>query len=197
MLTKSYLPSSGNPPVEVKRSTANIFSGDAIIAIDHQNFIGTQFDRFYPENGFFDGELYPLIDWFPVVTGLTSFFGTNTSVMAFADWDRNPIYQSDLDQAGVEMINESDYPAKNIDFRMTTETMFRALTNSKIQRVILLTHDGDFSHMAKKLQDSGRIVIAIGIRDMAISSKLFAACDAVYKIDPPLPVCRQLSCLIA
>lgn len=194
---KNVYTGGANQPHAVKVPITDTVSGEAMLAIDHQNIIGTQCDRFYRDGASFDGDQFRLIDWATVVRELKNFFGPITSAMAFADWNHNAIYEADLAQSGVELVHAPDFPHKNVDFKMTAVTVARALRNPRTKRVILLTHDGDFAHLADALRASGRSVICVGIREMAISRDLFNVCDAVYKISPTLPVRRRFSCLYA
>lgn len=184
-------------PYAVKVPITDTVSGEAMLAIDHQNIIGTQSDRFYRDGASFDGDQFRLIDWATVVRELKNFFGPITSAMAFADWNHNAIYEADLVQSGVELVHAPDFPHKNVDFKMTAVTVARALSNPSTKRVILLTHDGDFAHLADALRASGLSVICVGIREMGISRDLFKVCDAVYKISPTLPARRNCSYLHA
>lgn len=188
---------TANRPHAIKGPSIDIISGEAMIAIDHQNIIGTQFDRYSGEDAIFDGDTFRLIDWATVIRELKNFFGPINSAMAFADWNHNGIYQSDLVHSGVELVHAPDFPQKNVDLKMTAVTAAHVMSDPRIKRVILLTHDGDFAHLAEALRSSGRIVIGVGIRDMGISAKLFSVCDAVYKISPTLPARHNCSYLHA
>jgi hypothetical protein len=177
-------------PVQVKDTSADLFSGDALIAIDHQNMIGTQLNSLRGEGAYFDAQ-EELINWPSVLGGLKQFFSPVDSMISFADWDRNAVYIDDLARAGVKMVSASDAWEKNVDFKMTTTVSILAAQMKVVKRVILLTHDGDFTSLAESLKDLGLVVIVVGIRNATIAGRLFDVCDAAFKIDPPLPECRM------
>jgi hypothetical protein len=172
-----------NKPVLVKGDDANIFSGDALIAIDHQNMIGTKFDFW---NCKYDHTV-PVIDWAALISDLKRYFCPVAALVSFADWSKNTVYQNDLARAGVEMVSAPDYPKKNVDFVMTAETSIRVGKRASIRRVILLTHDGDYARLTECLQANGCTVIVVGVSKMSISKDLFQICDAAFKIDMPMP----------
>src|SRR5688572_8273728 len=101
---------------------------------------------------------------------------------AYADWRRYPQYIVPLAESSIDMIMAPAYGSskKNAtDIRLAVDAMELVFTRSEIGTYILLSGDSDFVRLVTKLQEYGKCVIGVGIRESS-SDLLVMNCDEYY-----------------
>src|SRR5438045_7247279 len=101
---------------------------------------------------------------------------------AYADWRRYPQYIVPLTEASIDLIYAPAYGSskKNAtDIRLAIDAMELVFSRPEIGTIILLSGDSDFSSLVIKLQEYGKYVIGVGIRESS-SDLLVMNCDEYY-----------------
>src|SRR6476620_478685 len=101
---------------------------------------------------------------------------------AYADWRRYPQYIVPLAESSIDMIMAPAYGSskKNAtDIRLSVDAMELVFTRPEIGTYILLSGDSDFASLVTKLQEYGKYVIGVGIRESS-SDLLVMNCDEYY-----------------
>ena len=99
--------------------------------------------------------------------------------IAYADWSRFRKYETDLHEAGIELIEipKRKMTGKNsADIRLVVDAMDLCYSKDHIDTFVIVSGDSDFSPLVNKLKENGKSVIGLGMRES--TSKLLADnCD--------------------
>jgi len=99
--------------------------------------------------------------------------------VAYADWSRFRKYETDLHEAGIELIEipKRAMTGKNsADIRLVVDAMDLSYSKEHIDTFVIVSGDSDFSPLVSKLKENGKSVIGLGMRDS--TSRLLADnCD--------------------
>jgi uncharacterized protein (TIGR00288 family) len=99
---------------------------------------------------------------------------------AYGDWTRFDGYRHDLLEHSIEAIQMFRYGARDgknaADIQMVADILENVFIHPAIDVFVLATGDSDFSAVARKLREYGKLVIGIGLR-RATSEVLVKACD--------------------
>src|SRR6059058_213575 len=101
---------------------------------------------------------------------------------AYADWRRYPQYIVPLAESSIDMIMAPAYGSskKNAtDIRLAVDAMELVFTRPEIGTYILLSGDSDFASLVTKLNEYGKYVIGVGIKESS-SDLLVMNCDEYY-----------------
>jgi uncharacterized protein (TIGR00288 family) len=105
---------------------------------------------------------------------------------AYGDWTRFSRYSQALLEHAIESIQLFHYGARRsknaADIQMVVDTLEIAFTHPDIDVFVLVTGDSDFSAVARKLRERGKLVVGIGLRQ-ATSEVLVKACDRFILYD--------------
>jgi uncharacterized protein (TIGR00288 family) len=105
---------------------------------------------------------------------------------AYGDWTRFSRYSQDLLEHAIESIQLFHYGAQRsknaADIQMVVDTLEIAFTHPDIDVFVLVTGDSDFSAVARKLRERGKLVVGMGLRQ-ATSEVLVKACDRFMLYD--------------
>jgi len=104
---------------------------------------------------------------------------------AYADWGDPGFskYQEDLALNGIELIHVFRFGSmrKNAaDIRMTVDAMETLVTHPDVSTYVIVAADGDYSPLAQRLREYGKVVIAAGSKP---SERLIAVCNAYVPWD--------------
>lgn len=99
---------------------------------------------------------------------------------AYGDWTRFDRYSQELLEHAIEAIQMFRYGARRsknaADIKMVTDILETVFIHPDIDVFVLATGDSDFSAVARKVREYGKLVVGIGLRQ-ATSEVLVNACD--------------------
>jgi len=105
---------------------------------------------------------------------------------AYADWSRFARYQDELLRHGVDLVQICPYGHKmarnRADVRMAIDAMEVLFTHPEVQAFAILSGDSDFSSLITRLQQYGKFVIGVGVRE-ATSDLIPSLCDEFVYYD--------------
>ncbi len=109
---------------------------------------------------------------------------------AYANWSdsRLNILRGDIVELGIEPVQMFGFgrgPKKNAsDIQLAIDAVEIALTKPAIEKFVIVSGDGGFSALAKKLHEYGKLVIGCAYRK-SVNRVFEAVCDDFIWIEPP------------
>ena len=105
---------------------------------------------------------------------------------AYGDWTHFDKYRLDLLEHSIETIQMFRYSARSgknaADIQMVTDILETVFIHPAVDVFVLASGDSDFSAVARKLREYGKLVVGIGLR-RSTSEVLVKACDQFVLYD--------------